>query len=113
GRVQGRFHGLVREGRIETAHRWYDGDNGPGDHISEAAPLSARCGTCCFYMQLAGSLRVAFGACANLYSSEDGKVVSADHGCGAHSEIAEFVDTAPQGVVQSETIYDDEGSEEL
>lgn len=109
----GRVRVMNREGRMEAAQRWYEGDHGPGAPISEAAPLPARCGTCGFYLQLAGSLRVAFGACANLYSSEDGKVVSADHGCGAHSEIGEFVDTTPQGVVQSETIYDDEGSEEL
>jgi hypothetical protein len=58
-------------------------------------------------------MRLAFGACANLYSSEDGRVVSADHGCGAHSQIHEFVDTTPQGVEKSEIIYDDEGSEIL
>ncbi len=109
----GRKRVMNREGRTETARRWYEGDRGPNAPISEAAPLSARCGTCGFYLPLAGSMRVAFGACANLYSSEDAKVVSADHGCGAHSEIGEFVDTTPQGVVQSETIYDDEGSEEL
>jgi hypothetical protein len=27
-----------------------------------------------------------FGVCANLFAPDDGKVVSADHGCGAHSE---------------------------
>jgi hypothetical protein len=27
-----------------------------------------------------------FGVCANEYSPSDGKVVSFDHGCGAHSE---------------------------
>ena len=109
----GRERVMNRFGRAETAQRWYDGDRGPAAPISEAAPAPARCGTCGFYLQLAGSLRAAFGACGNVYSSEDGKVVSADHGCGAHSQISEFVDTTPQGVVQSETIYDDEGSEEL
>jgi hypothetical protein len=27
-----------------------------------------------------------FGVCANEWSPDDGKVVSLDHGCGAHSE---------------------------
>ncbi|GAB3647821.1 DUF3027 domain-containing protein [Glycomyces tarimensis] len=109
----GRERVMTREGRAETAQRWYDGDRGPAAPISEAAPAPARCGTCGFFLPLAGSMRLAFGACANVYSSEDARVVSADHGCGAHSQISEFVDTTPQGVAQSETIYDDERSEEL
>lgn len=28
-----------------------------------------------------------FGVCANGNANDDGKVVSFDHGCGAHSEI--------------------------
>ncbi|GAB3226726.1 DUF3027 domain-containing protein [Glycomyces halotolerans] len=109
----GRERVMNRAGRAETAQRWYDGDRGPRATISESAPAPARCGTCGFYLPLAGSMRLVFGACANVYSSEDGKVVSADHGCGAHSQIDRFVDTAPQGVAQSETVYDDEGSEVL
>lgn len=109
----GRERVLNRFGRTEAAQRWYEGDRGPRAPISESAPVSARCGTCGFFLPLAGSMRLAFGACANVYSSEDAKVVSADHGCGAHSQIAEFVDTTPRGVDQSETIYDDEGSEVL
>ena len=35
---------------------------------------------------LSGELGRAFGACANAYAPDDGQVVSADHGCGAHSE---------------------------
>ena len=27
-----------------------------------------------------------FGVCANAYAPDDGRVVSVDHGCGAHSE---------------------------
>ena len=109
----GRERVMNREGRAETAQRWYDGDRGPNAPIAEAAPAPARCGTCGFFLPLAGSMRLAFGACANLYSSEDARVVSADHGCGAHSQISEFVDTTPQGVEKSEVIYDDEGSELL
>ena len=29
-----------------------------------------------------------FGVCTNAFSPSDGKVVSYDHGCGAHSEVA-------------------------
>ena len=27
-----------------------------------------------------------FGACANAYANDDGRVVSYDHGCGGHSD---------------------------
>jgi hypothetical protein len=37
---------------------------------------------------LGGSLRQAFGVCANEYSPRDGAVVALDYGCGAHSEAA-------------------------
>ncbi len=36
---------------------------------------------------MAGALRRAFGVCANEWSPSDGRVVSLDHGCGAHSEV--------------------------
>jgi hypothetical protein len=39
-------------------------------------------------MPLAGSLRQAFGVCANEFSPADGRVVSLSYGCGAHSEAA-------------------------
>ena len=54
--------------------------------IAVAAP--AQCSTCGFFLPLAGSLRRVFGVCANDYSPSDGTVVSVDHGCGAHSEVA-------------------------
>ena len=31
-------------------------------------------------------MRLMFGACTNEWSPSDGKVVSVDHGCGAHSQ---------------------------
>ena len=89
---------LSREGRIDTAQRWYDGDHGPAAPISTAAPAAARCGTCGFYLPLAGAMRQAFGACGNFYAPDDGRVVSADHGCGAHSEtLIEAAETAGRG----------------
>ena len=87
----GRPRVLGRLGREETADRWYTSRSGPESDIAKAAP--ARCGTCGFYLQLAGSLGSLFGACGNLFAPDDGKVVSADHGCGAHSEA--LVEPAP------------------
>ena len=42
--------------------------------------------TCGFLVPMAGSLGRVFGVCANEYAPDDGRVVSLDHGCGAHSE---------------------------
>jgi hypothetical protein len=48
--------------------------------------------TCGFLVRLAGPLGRVFGVCANEYAPDDGRVVSLDHGCGAHSEA-----TNPEG----------------
>lgn len=101
----GRVRVMSREGRTETAQRWYESDHGPGAPISVAAPRAARCGTCGFYLPLAGALRQMFGVCGNLYAPDDGRAVSADHGCGAHSET--LVDLAEASVEELPTIYDD------
>ncbi len=100
----GRARVMSRYGREDTAQRWYDGDHGPQAPISTAAPRDARCGTCGFYLPLAGSLRAAFGACGNLFAPDDGRVVSADHGCGAHSEVL-LESAAP--VEELPTVFDD------
>jgi hypothetical protein len=100
----GRSRVMSREGRTEVAQRWYDGDHGPEAPISVAAPASARCGLCAFYLPLAGTLRQIFGVCGNLFAPDDGRVVSADHGCGAHSEV--LVEAAAP-VEELPTIYDD------
>jgi hypothetical protein len=100
----GRSRVMSREGRAEAAQRWYDGDHGPEAPISVGAPTNARCGLCAFYLPLAGSLRQVFGACGNLFAPDDGRVVSADHGCGAHSEV--LIEVVVQ-VEELPTIYDD------
>jgi hypothetical protein len=82
----GRPRVLSPLGRDDAVDRWYSGDSGPTAPVAEAAP--AQCATCGFVTPLAGSLRRVFGVCANAYSPSDGRVVSYDHGCGAHSEIA-------------------------
>jgi hypothetical protein len=80
----GRARVLSTAGREVAADRWYAGDCGPDSPIAAAAP--APCASCGFLMPMAGSLRTAFGVCANEFSPYDGRVVSLDHGCGAHSE---------------------------
>lgn len=81
----GRRQVLSETGREQAAERWYNGESGPRSPIATAAP--ARCATCGFLTPLAGELRQMFGVCTNEYAPDDGKVVSLDHGCGAHSEV--------------------------
>ena len=82
----GRVHVLSRQGRLDAAERWYTGDFGPDTAMAHNAP--GRCGTCGFYLPLAGSLRAGFGVCGNEFTASDGQVVSVEYGCGAHSEAA-------------------------
>jgi len=81
----GRERVMSREGRMWTAERWFEGETGPNTAMARHAP--AHCGTCGFYLALAGSMSAAFGVCANDISSSDGKIVSTEYGCGAHSEV--------------------------
>jgi hypothetical protein len=92
----GRSRLLSAFGRDETAERWYESDHGPRSPLSHAAP--ANCVTCGFFVPLSGGLGRVFGACGNEYAPDDGRVVSADHGCGAHSE-AVLTGAAPQAAV--------------
>jgi len=80
----GRPRVLSAEGREAAATRWYDGDGGPSSEV--ALKATERCTTCGYFLPMAGALRVTFGVCANEWSPSDGRVVSLDHGCGAHSE---------------------------
>lgn len=89
----GRARVLSAIGRDEAAERWYAGDAGPDSPLAGAAP--AQCSTCGFYVPLAGELKQVFGVCANEYAPDDGRVVSGDHGCGAHSE-AEIPNPTPE-----------------
>jgi len=81
----GRVRTLSLEGRDLAAQRWYDGDAGPESPLAQSAP--ATCTTCGFLVRLAGPMSEMFGVCANGNANDDGKVVSLDHGCGAHSEV--------------------------
>jgi hypothetical protein len=113
-------------GRDAAAVRWYGSDHGPEAPIAHAAP--GQCVTCGFLVRLDGALGRIFGACANEYAPDDGRIVSLDHGCGAHSEAAgtapgqgaaipvidevgyDLVDTA--GVSMTDTVFEtlDHGS---
>jgi hypothetical protein len=89
----GRSRVLSAFGRDDTAERWYDGDHGPRAAVAHAAP--AKCLSCGFFVPLSGALGRLFGACGNAFSPDDGRVVSADHGCGAHSEAVVTQTAAP------------------
>jgi hypothetical protein len=104
----GRVRVLSLEGREAAATRWYAGDRGPT--AEEAVHATAACATCGFFVPLSGGLRRAFGACANEWSPSDGKVVSVDHGCGAHSETdVEILEAGPL----PQPILDETGAEAI
>ena len=80
----GRSRVLSAIGREEAAERWYSSEHGPRTPLAHAAP--AHCVSCGFFVPLSGELGRLFGVCGNAYAPDDGRVTSADHGCGAHSE---------------------------
>lgn len=98
----GRKRVLSFEGRLAAAERWHDGEFGPGSDIAKLAP--GACGTCGFFLPLAGSMQAAFGVCGNEVAPADGRVVHVEFGCGAHSEAE--VDTSST-VPIAEVVYDD------
>ena len=79
----GRKQVLSDWGRTDAAQRWQDGDFGPNAAMARATRRTCR--GCGFYVPLSGSLGLVFGVCANELSA-DGHVVSAEYGCGAHSD---------------------------
>jgi hypothetical protein len=98
----GRARVMSRDGRLDTAERWHAGDTGPDTAMARHAP--AACGTCGFFLPLAGSLRAGFGVCGNEITATDGRVVSVEYGCGAHSEVAVEV---PPLAERTGAVYDD------
>jgi hypothetical protein len=99
----GRERVLSRDGRIDAAQRWYEGESGPTSAMARMAP--AQCGTCAFYLPLAGSLRAGFGGCGNEYAAADGRVVSVEYGCGAHSDA--LAEVPPLSEPLLGPVYDD------
>jgi hypothetical protein len=98
----GRKRVLSREGRLDAADRWYAGECGPDTAMARQAP--AECGTCGFLLPLSGVLAAGFGVCGNEITDSDGRVVSVEFGCGAHSETDVVI---PPLSEPGELVYDD------
>jgi hypothetical protein len=90
----GRVRTLGPEGLDLAAERWHDGAAGPRSPMAQAAP--DHCHSCGFLVRISGHLAPFFGVCANGDANDDGRVVSLDHGCGAHSEVRLAKRNAPQ-----------------
>lgn len=98
----GRVRVMSRPARVDAAERWQLSEFGPRSDMARSAP--EHCGTCGFYLQVAGSLRAAFGVCGNEIAPADGHVVHVEYGCGAHSELR--IDQGSP-VLVADLIYDD------
>ncbi|MEU3923494.1 DUF3027 domain-containing protein [Streptomyces sp. NPDC029004] len=97
---------LSRYGLHIAADRW-DESFGAKTPMAQAAP--AACVTCGFLVPIAGSLRQAFGVCANEFSPADGRIVSLAYGCGGHSEAA----VMPKPPVPPPPVLDTMGADEF
>ena len=95
----GRERVMSRQGRGEAVGRWTAGEFGPASAMARHAP--GPCATCGFWLPLAGSLRESVGACGNAYAPADGHVVTADYGCGAHSQATLVIDEALEVVTSA------------
>jgi hypothetical protein len=104
----GRVRTLSREGLDMAAERWNAGPGGPDAPLAKSAP--DQCWTCGFLVRLSGSLADRFGVCANGNANDDGRVVTFDHGCGAHSEVklARKQQPLPMPEHAFDTLTDDE-----
>lgn len=98
----GRERILSLTGKDKAAKRWLGGEGGSHNEMTQQAP--ALCETCGFLVGLAGKLGVIFGVCANEYSPQDGQVVSKEHGCGGHSDVAAPRKGYKQGVPAWDTM---------
>lgn len=92
----GRERVMSREGRLDAAERWYLGDFGPDSPMARQA--LGQCGTCGFLLPVAGSLQAGFGVCGNEITEADGRVVSVEYGCGAHSQAIVIVPSLAEPV---------------
>ncbi len=98
---------LSEEGRRDAASRWYGGEHGPHSSMAKAAP--GKCDTCGWLLLIGGPLGQLFGVCSHLLSPSDGRIVSFDHGCGAHSEVQ----AAQTSVPRVEHLIDDYAPDSL
>lgn len=100
----GRVRVLSRVGRTEAADRWHSGEHGPMTPMARHAP--GECASCGYFLPIAGSMRQLFGVCANEMAPADGQVVSADFGCGGHSEAIVEPPTPEVGPSYNTTDFD-------
>ncbi len=96
----GRERVLSSYGQDEAVERWLLGEGGSDNAMTRQAP--GHCVDCAYFIRLAGRLGRQFGVCANEYSPQDAQVVAVDHGCGAHSDVAE----AASGVELPRPVWD-------
>jgi hypothetical protein len=100
----GRVRVLSRLGRLDAAERWQAGSHGPDTPMAKQAP--GNCGTCGFFLPLAGSLQAGFGVCGNEITEADGQVVSVEFGCGAHSEAVVEPEADEPGEIFEDELID-------
>lgn len=102
----GRERVLSSLGIDDAVDRWREGENGPRAAIARYADLP--CSSCGWLVTIGGTLGQAFGVCANALSPSDGRIVSMDHGCGAHSQtVIETQSTPVAELVIDEIAYDE------
>jgi len=98
---------LSQDGRDEAADRWYAGEFGPTAAIAQAVPY--KCNSCGYWIRLNDSLGQAFGGCTNEMAPGEGRIVSYDYGCGAHSDVVIEAPDHPS----TEHAFDTTGYDEL
>jgi|688.fasta_scaffold464110_1 hypothetical protein len=102
----GRERVLSPLGIDDAVDRWREGENGPRAALARYAEHP--CSSCGWLVTIGGSLGQAFGVCANAISPSDGRIVSMDHGCGAHSQtVVEAQSTPLSELVIDELAIDD------
>lgn len=102
----GRERVLSPLGIDDAVDRWREGENGPRAALARYAEHP--CSSCGWLVTIGGSLGQAFGVCANSISPSDGRIVSMDHGCGAHSQtVVEAQSTPLSELVIDELAIDD------
>ena len=94
----GRERVLSAYGRDVAADRWDAGDFGPHAEMAQAAAM--KCASCGFLVALGGVMGQAFGICANDMAPADGRLVSLNYGCGAHSQVA--IEVVPTTLTERE-----------
>jgi hypothetical protein len=103
----GRERVLSAAGRDAAVERWLESAGGPDNAMTQQAP--ALCETCGFFVTISGTIGRVFGVCTNELSVSDGAVVSRDHGCGGHSDVAEPSKGVDLSLPVWDTISVDEG----